>query len=79
MIRAGLRFLWDYPNLWKLFWSNVLGSSGSGLYFFIWPNFVRDLGGGPQEIDYLTALMYGVMALTLFPGGWLADRYDRRG
>ena len=78
MIRAGLRFLRDYPNLWKLFWSNVLWSSGSGLYFFIWPNFVRDLGGGPQEIGYLTALMYGVMALTLLPGGWLADRCDRR-
>lgn len=78
MIRAGILFLRSYPDLWKLFWSNVLWTTGSGLYFFIWPNYVRDLGGGPQEIGYLTALMYAVMALTLLPGGWLADRCDRR-
>ncbi|MGB9757588.1 MAG: MFS transporter [Candidatus Bipolaricaulaceae bacterium] len=78
MIRAGIAFLRTYPDLWKLFWSNVLWATGSGLYFFVWPNYVRDLGGGPQEIGYLTALMYGVMALTLIPGGWLADRCDRR-
>lgn len=78
MIRANLWFLKTYPDLWKLFWSNVLWSCGSSLYFFVWPNYVRDLGGGPQEIGYLTGLMYGVMALTLLPGGWLADRFDRR-
>lgn len=78
MIRSGLNFLRSYPDLWKLFWSNVLWSCGSGLYLFVWPNYVRDLGGGPQEIGYLMGLMYGVMALTLLPGGWLADRFDRR-
>lgn len=78
MIRAGLEFLRSYPDLWRLFWSNVLWSTGAGLYYFVWPNYVRDLGGSPQAIGYLTGLMYGVMALTLFPGGWLADRCERR-
>ncbi len=77
-MRASLAFLRSSPDLWRLFWSNVLWTLGSGLYFFVWPNYVRDLGGGPQEIGYLTALMYGVMALTLLPGGWLADRWERR-
>lgn len=77
-MRASLVFLRSYPDLWRLFWSNVLWTLGSGLYFFVWPNYVRDLGGGPQEIGYLTALMYGVMALTLLPGGWLADRWERK-
>lgn len=77
-MRQGIAFLRTYPDLWRLFWSNALWTLGSGLYFFIWPNYVRDLGGGPREIGYLTALMYGVMALSLLPGGWLADRLDRR-
>jgi MFS family permease len=78
MIRAGIRFLRSYPDLGKLFWSNVLWTAGGGLYFFVWPNYVRDLGGGPQEIGYLTGLMSGIMALTLLPGGWLADRVERQ-
>lgn len=78
MIRTGIRFIRSYPDLWKLFWANVLWTCGSGLYFFIWPNYVRDLGGGAQQIGYLTGLLYGVMALSLLPGGWLADRYDHR-
>ncbi len=73
-----MQFLRGYPDLGKLFWANVLWTCGSGLYFFIWPNYVRDLGGGAQEIGYLTGLLYGVMALTLLPGGWLADRCERR-
>ncbi|MEN3010325.1 MAG: MFS transporter [Candidatus Bipolaricaulaceae bacterium] len=77
-MRAGIAFLRAYPDLGRLFWSNVLWTLGSGLYFFVWPNYVRDLGGGPQEIGYLTGLMYGVMALSLLPGGWLADRAERR-
>lgn len=78
-MREGIAFLRSYPDLWKLFWSNALWTLGSGLYFFVWPNYVRDLGGGPKEIGYLTALMYGVMAFSLLPGGWLADRLERRG
>jgi MFS family permease len=78
MISSGIRFLRSYPDLWKLFWSNALWTCGSGLYFFVWPNYVRDLGGGPQAIGYLTGLMYGVMALTLLPGGWLADHFERK-
>ncbi len=77
-MRASLVFLRSHPDLWRLFWSNVLWTLGSGLYFFVWPNYVRDLGGGPQEIGYLAALMYGVMALSLLPGGWLADRWERK-
>lgn len=78
MILAGIRFLRNYPDLWKLFWANVLWTCGAGLYFFLWPNYVRDLGGGARQIGYLTGLLYGVMALSLLPSGWLADRYDHR-
>lgn len=79
MVGSGLRFLRSYPDLGKLFWSNASWTFGAGLYTFVWPNYVRDLGGGPGEIGHLTALMYGTMAATLLPGGWLADRFERRG
>lgn len=79
MLRRGYGFLRSHPDLGKLFWSNAAWTFGAGLYTFVWPNYVRDLGGGPAEIGYLTALMYGTMAATLLPGGWLADRHERRG
>lgn len=79
MIGPSVRFLRDHPDLWKLFWSNAAWTFGAGLYTFVWPNFVRDLGGDAGSIGYLTALMYGTMALTLLPGGVLADRLERRG
>lgn len=48
------------------------------LYTFIWPNYVRDLGGTEREIGFLSALMFATVAVTLLPGGWLADRWERK-
>jgi len=58
--------------------SNFLWSSGSMLYYFLWPIYVRDLGGTAREIGLLTSLMFLTSALTLIPGGWLADRLERK-
>jgi len=58
--------------------SNFLWSSGSMLYYFIWPIYVRDLGGTAREIGLLTSLMFLTITLTLVPGGWLADRFERK-
>ncbi len=48
------------------------------LYTFVWPNYVRDLGGGAREVGVLSALMSATIAATLLPGGWLADRCERK-
>lgn len=48
------------------------------LYTFVWPNYVRDLGGTEREIGLLSSLMFATVSLTLIPGGWLADRVERR-
>ena len=48
------------------------------LYSFVWPNYVRDLGGTEREIGLLSSLMFATVAVTLLPGGWLADRVERR-
>ncbi len=79
VLRPSVWILRAHPDLRKLFWSNAFWTFGAGLYTFVWPNHVRDLGGDAGAIGYLTALMYGTMALTLLPGGWLADRRERRG
>ncbi|HIC95542.1 TPA: MFS transporter, partial [Candidatus Bipolaricaulota bacterium] len=58
--------------------SNFLWSSGSMLYYFIWPIYVRDLGGTAREIGLLTSLMFFTITITLVPGGVLADRFNRK-
>lgn len=58
--------------------SNFLWSSGSMLYYFLWPIYIRDLGGTAREIGLLTSLMFLTITLTLIPGGWLADRFERK-
>ena len=48
------------------------------IYYFLWPIYVRDLGGTAREIGFLTALMFFTITLTLVPGGLLADRFNRK-
>ncbi len=73
---------WDlirgHRDLRLLFVSNFFWSFGAMLYMFVWPNYVRDLGGGAWEIGFLSSLMFGTVAVTLVPGGWLADRWERK-
>lgn len=45
---------------------------------FIWPVFIRDLGGGAREIGIISSIMFLTIALSIIPGGILADRYDRK-
>ena len=45
---------------------------------FIWPIFIRDLGGEAREIGIISSIMFLTVALSIIPGGILADRYDRK-
>jgi MFS family permease len=65
-------------DLKLLFLSYFLWSSGSMMYFFIWPIYIRDLGGTAREIGLLSSLMFLTITLTIIPGGVLADRFDRK-
>ena len=58
--------------------SNFFWSSGFMLYSFLWPIYVRDLGGSAREIGLLTSLMFLTMTVTLIPGGMLAERWSRK-
>ncbi len=57
----------------------MAGSFGDGLYAYLLPYYMsRTLGTTPEEIGLLYAVVSLVAALTLFVGGMLADKYDRK-
>ncbi|MGE5507622.1 MAG: MFS transporter [Chitinophagales bacterium] len=65
-------------DLWLIFISLFLWSLGCGLYFFSWPLFVESLGATPVVLGYLQAFVSFCSTASYLPGGWLADRAERR-
>lgn len=65
-------------DLKLLFLSNLVGAFGDGLYFYIWPLYIRELGAKPAEVGVIFTILGLASALTPIPGGFLADRYDRK-
>jgi len=63
---------------WILLGSNALQSAG--LYFFLplLPIYAQSHGASTLEIGAMFTAGVAGAALAQFPGGWLADRYDRR-
>jgi len=62
-----------------IFFSNLVGSFGDGLYAYILPYYMTEsLGASPVEIGTLYATANIFAALTLLTAGVLADRYDRK-
>jgi len=65
-------------DLKLLLLSNLIGAFGDGLYSYIWPIYIRGLGATPTEVGIVFAILGLASALTPIPGGFLADRYDRK-
>ena len=65
-------------DLKLLLLSNLIGAFGDGLYSYIWPIYIRGLGATPAEVGIVFAILGLASALTPIPGGFLADRYDRK-
>ena len=61
-----------------IFLSNLLGAFGDGLYFYVWPLYIRDLGGTPGDVGIVYSVLGLASALTPLLGGFLADKYDRK-
>ena len=75
-----LRFVFEALNrdLKLLFFSNLIGAFGEGLYFYILPLHMEDLGADSVEVGILFSALGLATAFTLLLGGFLADRYDRK-
>lgn len=61
-----------------IFLANFLWYFGFGLYFNVWPIYIKVLGGGSSEIGLLFAFSSAITMLTFIPGGILADKLERK-
>jgi len=62
-----------------LFFANLVGAFGDGLYAYVLPYYMRDtLNASPVEVGILYAAANICVAVTLLAGGVLADKYDRK-
>ncbi|MEM2099431.1 MAG: MFS transporter [Candidatus Bathyarchaeia archaeon] len=62
-----------------LFFANLVGAFGDGLYAYVLPYYMQDtIKASPVEVGILYAIANICVGVTLFAGGFLADRYDRK-
>ena len=56
----------------------LLWGAGDGLFFYIQPLYIEELGAGPAQIGAVLSVMSLVPALSYIPAGYLADRLPRK-
>jgi MFS family permease len=61
-----------------LAFSLLLWGMGEGLFLYIQPLYLQQLGANPDDIGRIMAAMQLVLALSFIPAGWLADRVGYR-
>lgn len=65
-------------DIWLICLSLVIGAFGEGLYFWVFPLYIKTLQADYVQIGLVFSALYGVSALAPLPGGLLADRFDRK-
>jgi MFS family permease len=65
-------------DIWLICISNVIGAFGEGLYFWVFPLYIRSLQADPIQLGLVFSALFGVAALAPIPGGLLADKFDRK-
>jgi len=65
-------------DLKLLFFSTFIGAFGDGLYFYMLPLYVREVGANPVEVGIFFSVMLLPAIFTPLLGGFLADKYDRK-
>src|SRR5512143_2542714 len=55
-----------------------LWGSGDGLFLYIMPLYMQQLGATPQEVGAVLGLAAFLTACSFIPGGLLADRFDAK-
>lgn len=65
-------------DLKLLFVSNLIGAFGDGLFVYILPLYIRGLKASSADVGFLFSIFTLSAALTIIPGGFLADRFDRK-
>ena len=65
-------------DVWLICLSCVIGAFGEGLYFWVFPLYIRQLNADYVQLGLVYSVLLGVSALVSLAGGVLADRYDRK-
>lgn len=78
ILSFGVPFEGMTRDIWILCLSNIIGAFGEGLYFWIFPLYVRSLQADYIQLGLVFSVLGGVSALAPIPGGFLADRFDRK-
>lgn len=91
-VRAGIGIMAWYERLMSLVFppecltrdilliclSNIIGAFGEGLYFWVFPLYVRSLNADYVQLGVVLSTLVGFAALVPLLGGFLADRFDRK-
>jgi len=78
LLQQALPFHTLNRDLKILFVSNIFASFGDGLTIYLLPLFIRNLNASPENVGFLYSILVIASAITIIPGGYLADRYDRK-
>lgn len=77
-LSLGMPFEAFTRDIWLICLSNIIGAFGEGLYFYVFPLYIRTLQADYVQLGIVFSALYGASALVLIPGGFLADRFDRK-
>lgn len=78
MLSFGFPFKAFTRDIWLICLSNAIGALGEGLYFWVFPIYIRQLEADYVQLGLVFSVLYGASALAPLPGGILADRFDRK-
>jgi MFS family permease len=65
-------------DIWLVCLSLLIGAFGEGLYFWVFPLYVRALQADYVQLGLVYSILFGVSGLVSLAGGFLADRFDRK-
>jgi MFS family permease len=65
-------------NVWLICLSCIIGAFGEGMYFWVFPLFVRQLHADYVQLGLVYSVLLGVSAVVALAGGFLADSCDRK-
>ena len=78
LVHYALPFRTLNRDLRILYISYIFASFGDGLTGYLLPIFIRELNALPEHVGLLYSILTVASAVTIIPGGLLADKYDRR-
>jgi MFS family permease len=77
-VLLGVPFQAFTRDVWLVCLSNIIGAFGEGLYFWLFPLYVRSLQADYIQLGIVYSALYGSGMLAPILGGFLTDRFDRK-